>query len=114
MNIDDNNDEYKERLKTIENKNNNYINILRTQINELEKKMKIISTLKFSSLIQDIEDINKYIERQEIENNHLQFIRILLVNDFVNEDYRRYLSHFHQGNASDKDKNFINSVYAKE
>lgn len=114
MNIDDNNDEYKERLKTIENKNNNYINILRSQINELEKKMEIISSLKFSSLIQDIEDINKYIESQKIEKNHLQFIRILLVNDFVNEDYRRYLSHFHQGNASDKDKNFINSVYAKE
>ncbi len=69
---------------------------------------------QLSWLIQGVDDINKYIERQEIENNHLQFIRILLVNDFVNEDYKRYLSHFHQGNTSDKDKNFINSVYAKE
>ncbi len=74
----------------------------------------MIRVSKFSAIIQGIEDINNYIDGQEVENNNLQFIRILLVNDFVNEDYKRYLSHFHQGNTSDKDKNFINSVYAKE
>lgn len=109
-----NNNDYNNRLKLINAKNNNKANALRKELNELNKQIQMIRVSKFSSLIQDIEDINKYIERQEIDNNHLQFIRILLVNDFVNEDYRRYLSHFHPGNASDKDKNFINSVYAKE
>lgn len=112
--IDVYNHEYKERLKTIENKNNKQINILRNQLNELHKNIGKINVSKLSWLIQGVDDINKYIERQKIDNNHLQFIKILLVNDFINEDYWRYLSYFHQGNASDKDKNFINSVYAKE
>lgn len=112
--IDVYNHEYKERLKTIENKNNKQINILRNQLNELHKNIGKINVSKLSWLIQSVDDINKYIERQKIDNNHLQFIKILLVNDFINEDYWRYLSYFHQGNASDKDKNFINSVYAKE
>ncbi len=109
-----NNNDYNNRLKLINKKNNNKANELRKHLNELNKQIQMIRVSKFSAIIQGIEDINNYIDGQEVENNNLQFIRILLVNDFVNEDYRRYLSHFHQGNASDKDKNFINSVYAKE
>lgn len=109
-----NNNDYNNRLKLINKKNNNKANELRKHLNELNKQIQMIRVSKFSAIIQGIEDINNYIDGQEVENNNLQFIRILLVNDFVNEDYKRYLSHFHQGNTSDKDKNFINSVYAKE
>lgn len=109
------NNEYIEREKWLINGKENKLKDLRMQLNDINNKLHNLSITKLSNIITNEIDIKKFLSNTEaIDNNHLQFIRILLVNDFINEDYWRYLSYFHQGNASDKDKNFINSVYAKE
>lgn len=109
------NSEYMEREQILVEGKENKLKELRIQLNDSNNKLNNLSITKLSNIITSEIDIKQFVDvNDDINDNHLQFIRILLVNDFVNEDYKRYLSHFHQGNASDKDKNFINSVYAKE
>ncbi|MCI6475770.1 MAG: hypothetical protein MSA07_08770 [Mucispirillum sp.] len=109
------NNEYMEREKWLVEGKENKLKELRIQLNDSNNKLNNLSITKLSNIITSEIDIKKFVDaNDDINDNHLQFIRILLVNDFINEDYWRYLSYFHQGNASDKDKNFINSVYAKE
>lgn len=109
------NSEYMEREKWLVDGKENKLKELRIQLNDSNNKLNNLSITKLSNIIISEIDIKQFVDvNDDINDNHLQFIRILLVNDFVNEDYKRYLSHFHQGNTSDKDKNFINSVYAKE
>lgn len=109
------NNEYMEREKWLVDGKENKLKELQIQLNDSNNKLNNLSITKLSNIITSEIDIKQFVDvNDDINDNHLQFIRILLVNDFVNEDYKRYLSHFHQGNTSDKDKNFINSVYAKE
>lgn len=109
------NSEYMEREKWLVDGKENKLKELRIQLNDSNNKLNNLSITKLSNIITSEIDIKQFVDvNDDINDNHLQFIRILLVNDFVNEDYKRYLSHFHQGNTSDKDKNFIHSVYAKE
>ena len=109
------NSEYMEREQILVEGKENKLKELRIQLNDSNNKLNNLSITKLSNIITSEIDIKQFVDaNDDINDNHLQFIRILLVNDFVNEDYKRYLSHFHQGNTSDKDKNFINSVYAKE
>lgn len=112
VNTYDNN--YVYRLKLIEDKNNNKLSMLRKLLNEKNTQLQLIQIEKLSNLIVNVDDINKLFNHYEIEEGQLQLIRTLLVNNFINEDYKRYLSHFHNGNASVVDINFIKSVNARE
>lgn len=112
--VNKNDSKYKDRLQFIQDKHSNQVGNLRKQLNMLDKQLQRIQIEKLSNLITNVEDIEKFFEKQRVDKLQLLFIRTLLVNDFVNEDYRRYLSHFRNGTASDNDINFIKSVNAKD
>lgn len=108
------NPEYMEREQFLIKGKENKLRELRNNQNNLNYQLKNLFITKFSNIITSDIEIKKFAYNKDLDDNQAQFIRTLLVNDFVNEDYRRYISYFHKGIASDIDINFLKNVNAKQ
>ena len=88
----------------------NKSNYLRKEIQELEKQKIRTRNLKISELLQSNKEIDLNINKKLDED----FIRTLIRNGYISEDYIDYISLFHEGSITRNDHKFIINVRNKQ
>lgn len=96
---------YEERIKNIENKHNNRIELLQNEIEKLKKKIVEIKDSDLKQIFREV-DINQYLN--DFSNNGL--LRNLILEGHINESYNDYISLFHEVSLTKEDKKFERSV----
>lgn len=106
---------YKERKKLIQNKQNNEIEKIKGEIQELQQQKIISKNWSLKEVIEKV-DIDNYIPlRTEQEGNIVnKLLRNLITQGYINENYIDYISLFHEGTLSEKDKAFEIKVKSRE
>jgi hypothetical protein len=88
----------------------NKSNSLRKKIQELEKQKITTRNLKIAELLQS----NKEIDLNINKNLDNDFIKTLIRNGYISEDYIDYISLFHEGSITRDDHKFIINVRNKQ
>ena len=106
---------YKERKKLIQNKQNNEIEKIKGEIQELQQQKIAIKDWSLKEVLEKV-DIDNYIpSRTEQEGNIVnKLLRNLITQGYINENYIDYISLFHEGTLSQKDKAFEIKVKSRE
>lgn len=106
---------YKERKKLIQNKQNNEIEKIKGEIQELKQQKIISKNWSLKEVLEKV-DIDNYIPlRTEQEGNIVnKLLRNLITQGYINENYIDYISLFHEGTLSQKDKAFEIKVKSRE
>lgn len=134
-----NGDDYYEREKSIINKNDAHKASLESEIEQLHNEINEISSMSFTDLIRlkgvdfcfnrdGVEDIDHIYKSQNKDNNviredsyyiqstnkeyrdHISFIRFLIKNEYIDENYLDYISNYSTGLTSALDFEFIKLV----
>lgn len=103
---------YEERVKLVESKHNNEIDLLKNEIEKLRKKKSEIENQDLKQIFNEV-DVNQYLD--DFSNNNL--LRNLILNGYINENYNDYISLFHEVSITKEDFVFernVKSGYAKE
>jgi len=106
----DSNKSYKTREQEIIDVKSNKNNSLRQEIQGLEKRKTITRNLKISELLQ----LNKQIDLNINKDLDEVFIRTLIRNGYISEDYIDYISLFHEGSITRNDHKFIINIRNKQ
>lgn len=96
---------YVERKELIESKHNDRVEILKKEIEDLNKLKTDIENWDLKQIFREI-DINLYLS--EFSNNGL--LRNLVSEGYINENYIDYISLFHEVSLTKDDKKFEKSV----
>lgn len=96
---------YSERLELIEEKVGQKTEILKKQIEELNKEKNILKSSPLKEILERNENAN--LLDNEKQN---RLINILLRNGYIDEDYYDYISHFYEGSLTREDKDFLINV----
>jgi len=94
---------YQKREDIIKNKTANQLNNLKNIIESYDKEIAHIKTKKISQLL-DFENNENF---KNIDSKYINFYKILLKNEYIEDDYSSYISHFHPGQLSLNDNVFI-------
>ena len=108
---------YEERKELIQNKQNDEVKRIKDEIQELQRQKKAIENWSLKEIFkEDIVDINDYIPlRTEQEGSIVnRLLRNLITQGYINENYIDYISLFHEGTISQKDKAFEVKVKSRE
>ena len=100
---------YEERKELIQNKQNDEVKRIKDEIQELQRQKKAIKNWSLKEIFkEDVVDINDYIPlRTEQEGSIVnRLLRNLITQGYINENYIDYISLFHEGTISQKDKAF--------
>ncbi|QKJ61743.1 hypothetical protein HQN62_00935 [Flavobacterium sp. M31R6] len=99
---------YNERLKTVQNKQSERLNEIKTELDKLKKEKE---NLKSKNLFQILKTENsKNYLSHVLKNNSLQnqnLVNYLLRNGHIDESYLHYISHFYAGSISKNDHDFL-------
>ncbi|MCB4745229.1 MAG: hypothetical protein LGB07_06230 [Sulfurovum sp.] len=104
-NLIDKNNSYLQRKELIENKSNNKIDELKKEIENIDKK---INKLKNSSLKELFEVASKHIVTDDYNDKDL--LIFLVRNGYIDENYKDYISYFHEGAITQDDREFLLSI----
>jgi hypothetical protein len=96
---------YDERLQNITDKKNNKVEQLKHEIEILLNKKKEIEVWSIKEIFQEVE-VNQHLEC--FSNNEM--MSSLLTNGYLNEDFKDYISLFHEGNITRADDTFKRKV----
>jgi len=108
---------YEERKELIQNKQNDEVKRIKDEIQELQRQKKAIKNWNLKEIFkEDVVDINDYIPlRTEQEGSIVnRLLRNLITQGYINENYIDYISLFHEGTISQKDKAFEVKVKSRE
>ena len=108
---------YEERKELIQNKQNDEVKRIKDEIQELQRQTKAIKNWSLKEIFkEDVVDINDYIPlRTEQEGSIVnRLLRNLITQGYINENYIDYISLFHEGTISQKDKAFEVKVKSRE
>ena len=100
---------YEERKELIQNKQNDEVKRIKDEIQELQRQKKAIKNWSLKEIFkEDVVDINDYIPlRTEQEGSIVnRLLRNLITQGYINENYIDYISLFHEGTITKKDKEF--------
>ena len=100
---------YEERKELIQNKQNDEVERIKDEIQKLQQQKKAIKNWSLKEIFkEEIVDINDYIPlRTEQEGSIVnRLLRNLITQGYINENYIDYISLFHEGTISQKDKAF--------
>lgn len=95
---------YLERKKQIEDWNDKKIDVLKSDISNLEKEKDEINILKIKDLI----------DNTIFDNNTHPLLKILLISGYIDEDYLDYISIFYEGSISRSDNQFVINVKSQK
>lgn len=103
---------YQQRVELL---NQSQIQPLQKQLQSVENKIELVRAYSLKELIVEgkikIADECKNKEVSKPDNNkQIEFIDILLCNGYINENYWDYISIFHEGSLTIKDKQFLINV----
>lgn len=98
---------YEDRKKLIQNKQNNEIEKIKGEIQELQRQKIAIKNWSLKEVLEKV-DIDNYIPLiTEQEGNIVnKLLRNLITQGYINENYIDYISLFHEGTITKKDKEF--------
>lgn len=108
---------YEERKELIQNKQNDEVERIKDEIKRLQQQKKAIKNWSLKEIFkEDVVDINDYIPlRTEQEGSIVnRLLRNLITQGYINENYIDYISLFHEGTISQKDKAFEVKVKSRE
>ena len=100
---------YEERKELIQNKQNDEVKRIKGEIQELQQQKKAIKNWSLKEIFkEEVVDINDYIPlRTEQEDSIVnRLLRNLIMQGYINENYIDYISLFHEGTITKKDKEF--------
>lgn len=97
---------YEDKEQEILDNKSNKISFLRQDIQKLEEQKIKVRNQKIAKLLQSNENIDLEIN----EKLNKDFIKVLLRNGYISEDYLDYISLFHEGSITRNDHKFIISV----
>ena len=100
---------YEERKELIQNKQNDEVKRIKDKIKKLQQQKKAIKNWSLKEIFkEEVVDINDYIPlRTEQEGSIVnRLLRNLITQGYINENYIDYISLFHEGTISQKDKAF--------
>ena len=100
---------YEERKELIQNKQNDEVKRIKDEIQELQRQKKAIKNWSLKEIFkEEVVDINDYIPlRTEQEGSIVnRLLRNLITQGYINENYIDYISLFHEGTITKKDKEF--------
>ena len=112
---------YEEREQMILNREK--VDDIQKQISKLLNDLSVLEKSKYASILKDggkLEDVFTYAEFMEYADSKSAFdeqlllIKHLLRLDYINENYKEYISLFHKGTISEKDHEFIINVISGE
>jgi len=96
---------YEERIEQIAETKNSYIEKYQREISKLKKQRSTLSIKTFAELI------TEYQHPIEVaDSSKIRFLRFVLTNGYINENYHTYISFFHEGSLTQTDNEFIISV----
>ena len=115
------NDEYKRRCELVKAKHENMVSDLERTI-EYDKK--VLVDLKYVSLSellrrqgedfwQNLIEKNKNFEYLQ-NSEYFKLVKILLLEEIIDEKYKDYITYFYEGNLKVSDKKFTRSVFDRE
>lgn len=96
---------YEERIEQIAETKNSYIEKYQREISKLKKQRSTLSIKTFAELITEYQHPIKVADSSKI-----RFLRFVLTNGYINENYHTYISFFHEGSLTQTDNEFIISV----
>ena len=100
---------YEERKGLIQNKQNDEVERIKDEIQKLQQQKKAIKNWSLKEIFkEEIVNINDYIPlRTEQEGSIVnRLLRNLITQGYINENYIDYISLFHEGTITKKDKEF--------
>ena len=100
---------YEERKELIQNKQNDEVKRIKDKIKKLQQQKKAIKNWSLKEIFkEEVVDINDYIPlRTEQEGSIVnRLLRNLIMQGYINENYIDYISLFHEGTITKKDKEF--------
>ena len=100
---------YEERKELIQNKQNDEVKRIKDKIKKLQQQKKAIKNWNLKEIFkEEVVDINDYIPlRTEQEGSIVnRLLRNLIMQGYINENYIDYISLFHEGTITKKDKEF--------
>ena len=100
---------YEERKGLIQNKQNDEVERIKDEIQKLQQQKKAIKNWSLKEIFkEEVVDINDYIPlRTEQEGSIVnRLLRNLITQGYINENYIDYISLFHEGTITKKDKEF--------
>ena len=100
---------YEERKELIQNKQNDEVERIKDEIKKLQQQKKAIKNWSLKEIFKEgIVNINDYIPlRTEQEGSIVnRLLRNLITQGYINENYIDYISLFHEGTITKKDKEF--------
>jgi hypothetical protein len=112
---------YSERLKNIENKSNDKVNVLRIDIENLKKQKieinswdlkNILNKISLEKIVQNLSNNNDKIFKKNLDEIIIKnnLMRYILWNGYINESYYDYITLFHGINMTAQDLTFIRKV----
>ncbi|MBE9576984.1 YobI family P-loop NTPase [Flavobacterium proteolyticum] len=99
------NNSYLKRSELIRFKNNNKINLLKSEIEELQSNKSEIENWELKRVFCEI-DIDQFLN--DFSNNGL--LRNFILNGYINENYNDYISLFHEVSITKEDYNFERNI----
>lgn len=114
----ENNEEYQQRKKAIENKQATARADLETQIHEIEMKQAHLLAMNLKELLKVAEGEQVWniklpsyerpgYVREITQSVWFELLKYLLSNGYINETYPAYLSYFYEGSLSPQDKDYL-------
>ena len=99
---------YKERVELIEAKQDDKINLLKSEINKLKNKKTEIQNWDLKQIFNEVE-INQYLDGFL----DVKLLRSLILEGYINENYNDYISLFYEGSLTKDDKKFEQNVKSR-
>lgn len=96
---------YQQRVKLIESKHNNRVDLLKREIDKLKTKKSEIENWDLKKIFHEV-DINEYLNG--FSNNGL--LRNFILNGYINQNYNDYISLFHEVSITKDDLYFRRNV----
>lgn len=114
-------DEYKRRRELVKAKQENMVSDLEGTIEYAEKTLADLKYMSLSELLrrqdedfwQNIIEENKNFEYLQ-NSEYFKLVKILLLEEIIDEKYRDYITYFYEGNLKVPDKKFTRAVFDRE
>lgn len=99
------NETFLSRNENIENRSDEKIKVIQSDINQLEKEILALPQVKLSQLLRDGE-LNFY----DVIGKDSKLLEYLIKNGFLDENYNDYISNFHEGRLTKNDRDFLITI----
>src|SRR5690606_2036878 len=106
---------FEEKGKLLENSKNktHAIKERETKVRQLGYDMRRINGMMVKELLGEYIDYSIFddVDGKIKEDHYFPLIKFLIVNGYIDETYKEYLSYFHEGSITADDQIFLRSIY---